>query len=75
MHVAGKPKMQSGYREAQSVYAHHMGSCEHIPAQAWARLGDRMLAIDGESGLAPHQLVAKCEAMLRNGAGWRIQQD
>lgn len=24
-----------------------------------------------EDGLEPHQLIAKCEAMLRNGAGWR----
>lgn len=72
MHTAGKPRMRSGYTAAQSRMIHHGGSFEHIPAQAWARLGDRMLAIDAEDGMEPHQLVAKCEALLRNGAGWRI---
>jgi len=66
--------MQSGYREAQSRMVHHGGSFEHYPAQAWAKLGDRMLCIDAENDLEPHQLVAKCEALLRNGAGWSVAQ-
>ena len=72
MHAAGKPRMQSGYREATTHMVNSGGTFEHHPAQAWARLGPRMFALDAEDGLEPHQLVAKCEAMLRNGAGWRI---
>lgn len=73
MHVAGKPKMKSGYRDAETRMVHHGGSFEHIPAQAWAQIGDRYLCIDAVNDLEPHQLVAKCEAMLRNGAGWRVR--
>lgn len=63
--------MKSGYMEAWSRMVHHGGSFEHYPASAWARLGNRFLSIPAEDGLEPHQLIAKCEAMLRNGAGWR----
>ena len=73
MHVAGKAKMKSGYAEAQTRMVHHGGSFEHYPAHTWAQLGDRYFSLDAEDGLEPRQLVAKCEALLRNGAGWRIQ--
>lgn len=72
MHVASKPRMRSGYREASTSMLNNGGTFEHYPAQAWARLGDRMFALNAQDGLEPRQLVAKCEAMLRNGAGWRL---
>ncbi len=72
MHVAGKPRMSSGYVEAQSRMVHHGGSYEHVPAHAWARFGDRMFVLDAEDDVPSHALVAKCEAMLRRGCGWRV---
>lgn len=73
MHVAGREHIRSGSREATSQYL-CTGECVHFPAQAWARLGDRELIIsaDEHPGLEPHQLVAKCEALLRRGVGWKI---
>lgn len=73
MHTAGKPRMKSGYRDATTVMRNNGGTFEHYPAQAWARLGNRMMCIDAENGLEPHQLVAKCEALVRNGAGWVVR--
>jgi hypothetical protein len=74
MHIAGREKMKSGFRDAEHRMVHHGGSFEHFPAHAWAQLGNRYLSIEMGDDTTPAQLVAKCEAMLRNGAGWRIQQ-
>ena len=72
MHVAGREKIKSGYRDAENRMVHHGGSFEHVPAMAWAASGDRYLAImaSDHPGLEPHQLRQKCEAMLRKGAGF-----
>lgn len=72
MHVAGREKIKSGYVEAEHRMVHHGGSFEHMPAHAWARLGDRYLSINHEDGSTPAQLVAKCEALVRKGVGWII---
>ena len=71
-----QPRVDTGYVEAASRYAHHMGSCEHIPAYAWAKSGDIYLSLTAEQhpNLEPHQLVSKCKAMLLNGAGWKLRE-
>lgn len=74
MHVAGREKIKSGFTEAENRMVHHGGSFEYVPARAWAQLGDRYFAIEQITDLSPPQMIAKCEAMLRNGAGWTIPE-
>jgi hypothetical protein len=75
MHVAGRKKMKSGYEPAQNRMVHHGGSFERFPAMAWADCDGRHFAITAEEfpGLEPFQLQQKCEAMFRNGCGWKVE--
>lgn len=61
----------SGHTEAGVRYAHHMGSCEHVPAVGWAQFADRpetRLALSGYDfpGMDGAALEAKCKAILLN---------
>ena len=64
-------RLQSGHREATMRYAHHMGSCEYMPAIGWAQYADHP---DTRCELSGYQypdldaaaLEAKCRAIVNN---------
>lgn len=65
-------KIKSGYRPAENRMVHHGGSFEYFPAFAWALIGDRRMEISSLEypALEPHELEAKCVALLQKGYGW-----
>lgn len=61
-------RIRSGHSEATYRSAHHMGSGEQLPAEAWASWHSGRVELSGAEypGLTAAQLEEKAIAILRN---------